>query len=970
MMVNFVRKQLGSDGVTELLQLVGETRSVEELCDESTWSSYARFRRLMEAAAVLLGGIEALDAMGSSAYDDIPLGETTEMLQAFGSPEGLMANVAISGATMAPVVSLEPSEVGPREWLIHQTFLGDAAPFKEFCAFSTGMYRVIPNVFGFPLADVVEEQCQCDGAPSCVMRVRWEPVDEMTRQAHYFEGRVLVLESRLKEFQKTVRNLVSGDGLETVLAQTLASAGQAVQAPAFVLALNADTVSAQHVYTVGLEPEEAERIGTELLNDDGSRPESWLVVDVTSTRHAHGKLAAIRPGGAFLPQERPNLQTYGQFAAAALDSASALDEARRQEQEANRQAQEARRHEQEANRQTEEARRQGATARTLLELSTALAEITSVDEMAAKLVRVVPGIVGCDQAIVALAEPGGSRARIAAQMGFSPELDAVMRSETFPVPTDWTTRVNFRDATAEPAGSIARTFMTKTHVSAWLSVPIVVDGAWAGAIVVIESDETQLRDSADVDERLRGLAAQASTAVRNAWLLDQIRHQAFHDPLTGLPNRALILDRVEQMLVRARRQGHPAALMFIDLDGFKDINDTFGHATGDQLLRAVTARLQATLRQMDTIGRLGGDEFVVLADGGSVDVGPELVAERLLAVLREPFHLEDETSGPVSITASIGIAAGDRPTAGELLRDADIALYQAKAAGKACFLVFDPQMQTAIQDRLLLQMDLQHAIEHNEFFLVFQPIFTLGTGEVNSAEALIRWQHPARGEIQPDTFIPMLEETGLIMDVGRWVLVEACNAAASWTSDGTPLSIAVNVSARQLQDDQFLDDIRNALISSGIDPARLVLEITETAIMTDMYATTRRLRTIKELGIRIAIDDFGTGYSSLAYLREFPVDTLKIDRAFVAALGESGESRALVHTLVQLGKTLGLETVAEGIEQADQYEQLESEHCDSGQGFLIARPLSATALQEFLHAREAIKHGRHPASADNGVAQR
>ena len=410
------------------------------------------------------------------------------------------------------------------------------------------------------------------------------------------------------------------------------------------------------------------------------------------------------------------------------------------------------------------------------------------------------------------------------------------------------------------------------------------------------------------------------------------------------------------MLVRARRQGRPAAVMFIDLDGFKDVNDTLGHAAGDQLLRAVSARLTTTLREMDTVGRLGGDEFVVLADGGSVDVGPELVAERLLAVLSEPFHLDADALHPLSISASIGIAIGDRPSAGELLRDADIALYQAKASGKACFTVFDPDMQTAVQDRIYLQMDLQQALNEEQFFLVYQPVFELASGKVTGVEALIRWQHPLRGEIQPNEFIPLLEETGLINDVGRWVLREACLFASSWPSDDMALSVAVNVSARQLQVDQFVEDVRNALTDSGLDPNRLVLEITETAIIADLQATSQRLATIKKLGIRIAIDDFGTGYSSLAYLRELPVDTLKIDQAFVNALGKSAGSEALIHTLVQLGKTLGLETVAEGIEDLAQYAQLESEACDSGQGFLIAHPLSTSALREFLDTQ----HHRQP----------
>jgi diguanylate cyclase (GGDEF)-like protein len=933
-LLRFVQREHGADAVATVLQQAGETRTVEEICDGSSWSSYAQFRRLMEAGSTVLGGLERMEAAGSSGYDDVPNGQVFAVMHELGSPEGLMRDVAATGASVAPLVSLQATETGPRDWLIRQSFVAGFEPFEEFCAFAKGLYRVIPQLFGFAGIDVTGEQCQCMGADSCVVRVRWDDVDEITRQANYFEGKARVFESQLQELRHMVGELVSADGLETVLNRTLASAGRALTAPVFVLALDADTVATQRVYATGIETVEANRIAKKLLRGKETYPDSWLVVDVASTRHSYGRLAAVRPTKGYLAPELPVLQAYGRLAAAALDSASTLDEARRLGEEASKQA--------------EEARQQGATAHALLELSTTLAEISSVDEMAAKLVRAVPPVVGCDRAAVILATPDRSRARVAAHIGFPKRVEGLLRELIVPIPDTLDDQIVVRDP-ASQIDDIGRNLMAETGSTFSITIPILIDGEWVGCITAsVTGDPSRLRDAADADKRLRGLAAQATTAIRNARLLDQVRHQAFHDPLTGLPNRALILDRVEQMLVRARRQGRPAAVMFIDLDGFKDVNDTLGHATGDQLLRAVSTRLTTTLREMDTVGRLGGDEFVVLTDGGSVDVGPELVAERLLAVLSEPFHLEGGVLHPLSISASIGIAIGDRPSAGELLRDADIALYQAKAAGKACFTVFEPEMQTAVQDRIFIQMDLQQALKNEQFFLVYQPVFTLATGNVTGVEALLRWDHPIRGEIQPNEFIPLLEESDLIGDVGRWVLREACLFAASWPADDRALSIAVNVSARQLQVDQFVDDVRNALTESGLDPNRLVLEITETAIIADLHATSRRLAALKKLGIRVAIDDFGTAYSSLAYLRELPVDTLKIDQAFVNALGKSEGSEALVHTLVQLGKTLGLETVAEGIEELAQYQRLENEACDSGQGFLIARPLTTSALRKFL----------------------
>jgi diguanylate cyclase (GGDEF)-like protein len=485
-----------------------------------------------------------------------------------------------------------------------------------------------------------------------------------------------------------------------------------------------------------------------------------------------------------------------------------------------------------------------------------------------------------------------------------------------------------------------------------VAAPIISSGKAIGHIVAgVMSDPQRLAATPRLAERLKGLAAQASIAISNARLVDQIRFQALHDPLTGLPNRSLILDRIEQMLARARRTDVATAALFIDLDGFKGVNDTLGHAVGDQLLRAVTTRLAVTMRESDSVGRLGGDEFIVLVDAATMDAGPELVAERLLSVLRAPFELEGLANGPLRLTASIGIATGIRPSANELLRDADIALYEAKTAGKDRFVVFQPEMHTVVQDRLLLEMDLREALTSGQFFLAYQPIFNLRSGETIGVEALLRWRHPDRGVVQPDGFIPVLEDSGMIVDVGRWVLQEACRQGSRWHARGFRLDVSVNVSARQLETDELIEDISRALDASGFDPRSLIVEITETAIMRNVSTVVPRLIALKATGVRIAIDDFGTGYSSLAYLQRLPVDTLKIDRSFISTMADSPESGALIRTLVQLGKTLGLETLAEGIEESAQYCQLQRDQCDSGQGYLYARPLDADALEAFLTSR-------------------
>jgi diguanylate cyclase (GGDEF)-like protein len=430
----------------------------------------------------------------------------------------------------------------------------------------------------------------------------------------------------------------------------------------------------------------------------------------------------------------------------------------------------------------------------------------------------------------------------------------------------------------------------------------------------------------------------------------ELRHQALHDALTGLPNRMLALDRAKLMLARGRRLQTPVAALYVDVDGFKHVNDTFGHAAGDELLRIVAARLLSVVREGDTAARLGGDEFVVLVEGSTFDAGAELIAERLLEVLRQPCDMTEQIGRELALTASIGIAYGLNESAEELLRNADIALYEAKAAGRNRHVLFESEMQTAVQDRLAIQMDLGEALELRQLFLVYQPIFDMASQRTIGVEALLRWRHPTRGVIPPIEFIPIAEDSGLIVAIGRWVLDEACHQAAKWHRDGHCIGMSVNVSARQLDSDGLLDDVRDALRESELDPVALTLEITETTLMRDPDATALRLASLKQLGVRISIDDFGTGYSSLAYLRQFPADALKIDRSFISGIAASEQSAALVHTLVQLGRSLGIETLAEGIEDQAQLETLQREHCDQGQGFLFSRPLEVDAVEEFLAA--------------------
>ena len=420
-------------------------------------------------------------------------------------------------------------------------------------------------------------------------------------------------------------------------------------------------------------------------------------------------------------------------------------------------------------------------------------------------------------------------------------------------------------------------------------------------------------------------------------LESQLTHQAFHDPLTKLANRALLSDRVAHAQARSHRGGRPCSVLLLDLDDFKAINDTFGHVAGDEVLVETARRISGCIRAGDTAARLGGDEFALLIEDAPDAGTPREVADRIAAALRAPIVLQGKE---LFLSASVGIAIGVPGEAeGELVRNADVALYIAKEKGKGLSEVFEPGMRAAVVERLELEGDLRKALAQKQLLLHYQPIVELSSGRVVGAEALLRWQHPRRGLLPPASFIPLAEETGLIVSIGLWVIEEACRRVAALSGPGATTHVSVNLSARQLQEPDLVAEVRAALERAGLPPSRLVLEVTESLIMVDPRSMIPRLRELKELGLRLAVDDFGTGYSSLAYLQNLPVDILKIDRSFIQeASGDIGLS-LLARGIVDLGRAMRLTTVAEGIEHSEQVHALRETACEFGQGFYLARPM-------------------------------
>jgi diguanylate cyclase (GGDEF)-like protein/PAS domain S-box-containing protein len=460
------------------------------------------------------------------------------------------------------------------------------------------------------------------------------------------------------------------------------------------------------------------------------------------------------------------------------------------------------------------------------------------------------------------------------------------------------------------------------------------------------------------DPAVEGLALNLRDVTERKALEDQLRQLAFHDPLTLLANRSLFRNRVEHAIALSRRSQERLAVLMIDLDNFKNVNDSLGHDAGDRLLQTAAQRLVKCTRAADTVARLGGDEFAVLLEGVSTLEQAEQIASAVTDAFREPLAMDGDD---LLVTTSVGVALSEPGHDTEqVLRNADIAMYAAKAAGKGRHVVFHARMEAQLSERLRLEDDLGQAIVRNELFLEFQPIVDLKTAELLGVEALVRWQHPEQGLLMPGQFIPMAEETGQIIALGRWVLADACARVCRWretVAAGEGLRVAVNISGRHLQQGDLVADVRQALDASGLDPESLLIELTESTMMHNSEGNLVRLRELKALGVRLAIDDFGTGYSSLSYLHRFPIDILKIDRSFVSRLTESAEGPKLARAVVMLGETLGLETVAEGVEAEEQVTQLLQLGCVAAQGFLFspATSLDAVAGSSFALRREQLR---------------
>jgi diguanylate cyclase (GGDEF)-like protein len=680
------------------------------------------------------------------------------------------------------------------------------------------------------------------------------------------------------------------------------------------------------VHSAGLSPERAAELATALLAGDDLGPEA-VVVDVASSRRHHGRLAALYGAGhRGMADERELLGAYAGHAAAVLDLHMAL----------------------------EGSRREASRAHGLLALSHELAGADESAEVAHLVANAIPGIVGCDKSAVLLWQPEEGVLRTMADSGLSPSESEMLHSVAIS-PADTPELMDLL-ARLEP---IVLSYKTVTQglrelfgllrIGGVLVVPLLSGGSLLGVTVSAwGNDEVPADRLNEARVRMRGLADQAATALQKAGLVEAVRHQSLHDSLTSLPNRVLFADRLEEALRASARTGG-AAVLFCDLDRFKNVNDVLGHAAGDELLRQVAARLRGALRPGDTVGRLSGDEFAILLPGVTDESSADEIARRVVGCFDEPFRIEGRQ---LRVTTSVGVAVHVGPDGrGDwLLRAADGAMYDAKRRGRNQIAYTAAGVGSSLTVGPSLEEELGEAVEGNQLRLVLQPVVDVSADRVVGAEALLRWEHPRLGLLAPGCFVPLAEENGLIVSLDLWALREACREAAQWPVpvDGPAPHVAVNLSGRTLGDPALVEAVRTALVESGLPAERLQLEVVESRSLVDLPGVVERLAAIRHLGVRVALDDFGTGFSTLSWLQRLPVDRIKVDRSFTALLPDDRASEALLRGVVALGRELGVEVVAEGVETAEQLAMIRTAGCHLVQGYLLGRPRPPAAMRSHL----------------------
>ena len=933
-----VLRRRGGDGLVErVLRRAGETRPVEVLEDEGSWTSYDRKVDLFAAAAVETGDPAIARSIGEQVLEASVGGSTRGLLELLGSPRQVLRSVAKANAKFSTTATMSAPHIGRHDARITYRLHDGFEPSRHDCLYTQGILSQAPVLFGLPPARIEHPACQVEGAPECVYQLTWRPRGRWWQRRR----RGLALEQQeaarrqLADLQRTVADLVADADVDTILERIADRSTTAVQAQRYLLAVEVPGEPAPRYLGEGLTDDQTVTMGEDLLRD---RPlgtsGSVLVSEVASGRRSYGRLAAVYDQPAlFFEYEQELLDAYGQLAAAALDVATSLDL----------------------------SRRRGRTSQLLLDVARDLAGARRAEDAARTIAEVVPELVGADRVGVLLYDERLDELHIAGLHGWPEHLQPSV--EAYRLAPDDTPA--FADLLGAPGPQLhgrdspdpyIRTTLERFEVDTVAAVPIEGGDGLLGVVLACWSSEAgPPQVGGQFWSRLRGLADLAVTSLANARLVEAVQHQATHDTLTGLPNRELFHDRLDQALARWHREGSPFAVVFVDLDRFKGVNDEFGHAVGDALLRQVGERLRSILRDVDTLARVGGDEFtLILGDVGDEEtVTP--VAARILEVFARPF---DPDGNELLVSPSFGVAiVGQHGTdRDELTAAADAAMYRAKQAGRNTWRLAASE-RTGGAGGLRVEHALRRALEREELVLVYQPQVDLRSGRTVGLEALVRWHHPERGVLAPRDFLPVAEESDLITAIDLRVLELASRQMRGWLEEGVrPVRVAVNVTARTFAQPRFLQAVDTALEVAGSPSRWLELELTELAALHDTGEMVAIIDRLRERGCSLAVDDVGTGYSTLARLRDLPVDRLKVEGSFVSGMPGDLQGTAVVEAIVALGHRLGRRAHAEGVDTTAQRDAGVATGCDEAQGFLFGEPRPAPEV-----ARELLQAGSaHP----------
>ena len=925
--LRYVAKAVSPADADRIRRAAGETRSLVELGARGAWSSLATTLAIAEGATRLTGDGQIGRRGGEELFrlaDEFGL---NDVYRGRGSIEAALEEVVGVSSRMSVGRVMTIADRAADHLIVEGRYTGGTKPEQLFCDYATGFWSLVPSLFG-AAGYAVELECQARGDDRCLIQVSWAtPADSPDLASA--RDRADQMYDRYEALQRTAADLIEAEDVDAVLGIIVERAGHAVLAPRFLLAVQLPDHHELHVHHLGFRDDDSARRAAQALLESGPG-DSTLVVDVASKRTHYGCIAAFYPKGTQGSDlNRRLMSAYAAHAAAALEATVAF----------------------------EQAQRDRDTAEALLDLSRRLAHSTTCSDVAVLVANALPAISGGSRGSIYLWEPDTRRLVLEA-------CDDATDASLLP-PEIVVGDIEGADAMLAAGGPMwmdidelegdMRGLLEATGVQQNVSIPISARGDFLGLVSASFVERISPDDRRVLVERLLAFADQAAIAFDNARLLERAHHQARHDGLTGLPNRPLLEDRVSVALAQARRTSQSVALLFIDLDRFKTVNDTLGHHAGDSLIVQVAGRLRAQLRGSDTLARLGGDEFVVLLPDVVDDAVPALLARRLVDALSGPF---DVAGHEVFISCSVGIAVSplggvDYPT---LLQHADTAMYAAKAAGRNTFTTHDVDGVPAVATRLALEAALHGAVANGELTVAYQPQVELASGRIIGAEALVRWQHPTFGAVGPDVFVPIAEDSGLILEIDRWVRLTTFDQMRAWRDAGLPpLRMSFNLSTRELRNPALPGQLADDLGDAGIDPRQVELEITERVVMADNEDLVVILHALREIGVRLAIDDFGTGSSVLHRLARHPVDTLKIDRSFISDLTPTS-STAVVAALLQMGIGLGIEVLAEGIETAEQRDVLAGLGCSLAQGYFFSRPVPADELRSLLGSGALLGH--------------